>query len=94
VTFTGYREWASFSITRDEGKGWALGAGMASVTGLMLSLLIPRRRVWLRATEVGGRTLCEVAGLAKTEAPGLLEDVQRLASLATAGQSDLRGEST
>jgi cytochrome c biogenesis protein len=92
VAFTGYREWASFSITRDAGKGWALGAGMASITGLMLSLVIPRRRVWLRATESGGRTLCEVAGLSKTEAPGLLEDVQRLVVLVTAGESDLREE--
>lgn len=83
VEFTGLREWASFSITRDAGKGWALAAGVCAIAGLTLSLLIPRRRVWLRVTADGsGLTLYEVAGLSKTEAPGLVADVERLTQLA------------
>lgn len=87
LTFTGFREWASFSISRDAGKAWALGAGIAAIVGLTLSLLIPRRRLWLRISQgQDGLTLCEVAGLSKTEAPGLVTDVQRFAAVVQAGQ--------
>lgn len=79
LEFTGYKQWASFSITRDSGKGWALAAGMCAIIGLTMSLLLPRRKVWLRVTAASdGRTLCEAAGLSKTEAPGLVDDVARL----------------
>ena len=80
VSFTGYKQWASFSITHDPGKGWALVSAFLAIIGLSLSLLVPRRRVWLRITKQGdGSNLFEVAGLSKTEAPGLLEEVERLA---------------
>jgi len=80
VAFTGFKEWASFSITRDPGKGYALVAAFLAIFGLTLSLLVPRRRMWLRITkQADGSNLFEVAGLSKTEAPGLLDEVQRLA---------------
>ena len=85
LEFTGYREWASFVITKDPGKGWALGSAIASIVGLSLSLLIPRRRAWLRVTpsEDSG-SLIEVAGLSKTEAPGLSDEIFQLAKLVNA----------
>jgi cytochrome c biogenesis protein len=85
LEFTGYRKWASFVITKDPGKGWALGAAIASIVGLSLSLLIPRRRAWLRVTVSGnGGNLIEVAGLSKTEAPGLADEISQLAKLVNA----------
>jgi len=82
LEFTGYKEWASFSITKDPGKGWALGSAISAIVGLSLSLLIPRRRVWLRMSALsGGGSLCEVAGLSKTEAPGLPAEIAKLALL-------------
>lgn len=85
VEFTGYRQWASFVITKDPGKGWALGAAIASIVGLSLSLLIPRRRAWLRVTPSGDRgNLIEVAGLSKTEAPGLADEISQLSKLVNA----------
>jgi cytochrome c biogenesis protein len=85
VEFTGYRQWASFVITKDPGKGWALGAAIASIVGLSLSLLIPRRRAWLRVTPSDQRgNLIEVAGLSKTEAPGLADEISQLAKLVNA----------
>lgn len=85
VEFTGYRRWASFVITKDPGKGWALGASIASIVGLSLSLLIPRRRAWLRVTASDkGGNLIEVAGLSKTEAPGLADEISKLAKLVNA----------
>jgi cytochrome c biogenesis protein len=85
VEFTGYRQWASFVITKDPGKGWALGAAIASIIGLSLSLLIPRRRAWLRVTSSEDQgNLIEVAGLSKTEAPGLADEVLQLSKLVSA----------
>jgi len=81
VEFTGLKQWASFSMAQDSGKVWALIAAILSIIGLTLSLLIPRRRAWLRVwTNESGDTICEVAGLAKTEAPGLQAEVQKLAA--------------
>jgi cytochrome c biogenesis protein len=90
VEFTGYRQWASFVITKDPGKGWALGAAIASIVGLSLSLLIPRRRAWLRVTSTDDRgNLIEVAGLSKTEAPGLADEISQLAKLVNAPEEKL-----
>jgi cytochrome c biogenesis protein len=47
----------------------------------MVSLMVPRRRVWVRATaQGGGRTLVEVAGLARSESGRLSDEVAELTS--------------
>ena len=69
-------EYATFNVASDPGSGWALAAAAMAVVGLTLSLFIRRRRVWVRVKEsAGGPTLVEVAGLARTEAPGLDTEV-------------------
>ena len=80
VEFTGYKQWAAFAIAHDPGKGWALFCAIFAIAGLSMSLLIPRRRMWLRITEQPGQgNLYEVAGLAKTQAPGLPAQVDDFA---------------
>jgi len=80
VEFTGFKEWAAFSLACDPGKGWALVFSIFAIAGLTMSLLIPRRRLWLRITEQSGQgSLFEVAGLAKTQAPGLPAQVDEFA---------------
>jgi cytochrome c biogenesis protein len=82
LTFTGYRQWASLAITYDPGQVPALIAGMAALAGLLLSFLVRRRRVFVRAQPwpgegageppaagaPGGQSLVEVGGLPRTEA--------------------------
>jgi cytochrome c biogenesis protein len=72
ITFVGTSEWATFQVTQDPGKFVALGAAIGIVAGLLLSLRIRRRRVWVRALPAGGdagppRTVVEVGGLARTD---------------------------
>lgn len=68
VEFIEVSEFANFAIARDPGKEWALGASIAAMAGLMLSLFIPRRRMWVRAEAIAeGGTRVSVAGLARTE---------------------------
>ena len=68
ITFDGVRRWASLQVARNPGTGPALAAAVLALAGLMMSLFVRRRRVWVRAsTTDGGRTLVEVAGLTRHE---------------------------
>jgi cytochrome c biogenesis protein len=84
VTFDGVRRWASLAVARDPGTTPALFSAVLALAGLMLSLFVRRRRVWVRATDDGGRTLLEVAGLARAEGDeGLSDEVRELAGSIT-----------
>jgi cytochrome c biogenesis protein len=80
VTFDGIRRWASLAVARDPGTTPALLSALLALAGLMLSLFVRRRRVWVRVSDEGGRTLLEVAGLARAEGDeGLPDEVRELA---------------
>jgi cytochrome c biogenesis protein len=79
VTFDGIRQFASFSVAHDPGTKPALVAVLLAISGLMLSLFVRRRRVWVRAgAQPDGRTLVAVGGLARAESGGLAATVDDL----------------
>lgn len=79
VTFDGYLEYASFSVAHDPGKEPALVASVLAIIGLTLSLLVRRRRVWVRARADGeGVTVVELAGLSRTEHVSVRPDLDEL----------------
>ena len=81
VSFDGYVEFASFAVARDPGKEVALVAAIAAMTGLALSLLVRRRRVWVRvAAGAAGTTVVDVAGLTRSEHASVADEVDELAS--------------
>jgi cytochrome c biogenesis protein len=68
LTFTGYRQWISLAITYDPGQLPALLAAIAALAGLLVSFLVRRRRVFVRAAPVaGGGATVDFGGLARTE---------------------------
>lgn len=72
VTFDGYVTWVQFQISRNAGKEYALAAAIVAVAGLMGSLYVQRRRVWVRARpEPGGSTVVDVAGLHRNDSGNL-----------------------
>jgi cytochrome c biogenesis protein len=75
ITFTGFRQWASLTITHDPGQLPALICGMAALGGLLLSFVVRRRRIFvrLRPGPEGGTTV-QVGGLARTDASGGFEE--------------------
>lgn len=84
IEFVGVDEYVNLSVARDPGKELALAAGLAAIAGLLLSLFIPRRRVWLRtAADGSGRTLVCVAGLARTESGAVADDTAALLAAVT-----------
>ncbi len=62
------RNYAVFSVKYDPGKGLVLFAAIAMLIGLIGSLLIRRRRMWIRASAGPdqGRTVVEIGGLARS----------------------------
>ncbi|HSF27281.1 MAG TPA: cytochrome c biogenesis protein ResB [Actinomycetes bacterium] len=79
ITYDGWTRWANFQVADDPGRFPALVAALAAIGGLMLSLFIRRRRVWVRAVAgPGGRTVVEVAGLARSESTALEDEIASL----------------
>ena len=76
ITFTGVVPWVSLAITHDPGQLPALICGIAALGGLLLSFMIRRRRVFVRArvaAESGRGTTVQVGGLTRTDASGGFE---------------------
>jgi len=90
IRFDGYRRFANFQVSSDPGRQVAFWGAVLALTGLIVSLTVRRRRVWVRATgSPSGRTLVEVAALARTEGSDLEADVDPLV-VALTGPSEHR----
>jgi cytochrome c biogenesis protein len=72
VTFDDIRRFASLDVSYNPGGVWVLLFALLSLAGVTTSLLVPRRRVWVRQTTEG----FEVAALARGDDP-ILEKVVR-----------------
>ncbi|MER6105582.1 cytochrome c biogenesis protein ResB [Streptomyces sp. NPDC001832] len=80
ITFEGVEEWASFQISEQPASGWALAGGITAIIGLVGSLFVQRRRVWVRAVRgADGVTVVEMAGLGRSESAKLPEELADLA---------------
>jgi cytochrome c biogenesis protein len=68
-------------VKDDPAKLVTLAAAALIVLGLLGSLRVRRRRLWLRATPAAeGRTLIEVGGLARTDADDFAREFRGLVS--------------
>jgi len=72
---------ASFDINNDPTQGWVLFFAILALFGLLTSLFIARRRVWVKAVvETDGSVRLEYAGLARGDDPALEADIAALAN--------------
>jgi cytochrome c biogenesis protein len=76
ITFNGVIPWVNLQVVRDPGKQYALFGSILAIIGLMASLFIRQRRIWVR--EVNGKL--EIAGLALNRLPGLDEEIKKMAT--------------
>ncbi|MGQ0623719.1 MAG: cytochrome c biogenesis protein ResB [Sporichthyaceae bacterium] len=79
LSFDGYREWIVFQINSDPGRLPALIGAAAALAGLLATLFVRPRRIWVRASaDAGGRTVVEIGALARSEGLDLAADVERV----------------
>jgi cytochrome c biogenesis protein len=95
VTFDGWKPYASIQVSHDPTQGYLLVAVVAMVLGLIGSLGIRRRRLWLRITPPsdpsdGSPTVVSVGGLARSDSGNFTAEfaalLERLQTAGTAVQ--------
>ena len=81
VRFDGYKQFASLQVSHDPTQGWLLLAAVLMVLGLLGSLTVRRRRLWLRISpEPGGASVVEVGGLARNDSGNYSAEFEALRS--------------
>ncbi len=88
----GVREFATFQTKSDPFKGWVLVAAIAIICGLLVSMRVRRRRVWVRARPAAGTgvgtgadahaaaaTIVEIGGLSRSDIDGFAAELRAIA---------------
>ena len=91
VRFDGAKEFVNLQVSHDPGQVWVLISAMTMMAGLLVSLVVRRRRVWARITPSGqvrsdspnrsaraGTVNVELGGLARTDNSGWGEELDAL----------------
>ena len=84
VTFDGLSRYVKLQVSHTPGQLIALTGVVLALVGLLASLFIRPRRIWVRARREGGRTLVEVAGLDRTAGGDLTDEIEAFAALSLA----------
>jgi cytochrome c biogenesis protein len=80
VSFTDLKQYSVLTLARDPGVPFVAGAAALLLLGLVPSLYVTRRRVWVRAVPAGpAGTRVELAGLALQGKPAFEAELARLA---------------
>jgi cytochrome c biogenesis protein len=86
VRFDGAVPFVNLQVSHDPGQTWVLVFAITMMAGLLVSLLVRRRRVWVRLTsaaqeagdEAPGTVNVELGGLARTDNSGWGDEFERL----------------
>ena len=78
VTFDGLSRYVKLQVSHTPGQLVALGGVVLALIGLLASLFIRPRRIWVRTRTEGGRTLVEVAGLDRSAGGDLSGEIEGL----------------
>ena len=79
VRFDGAVPFVNLQVSHDPGQIWVLVFAIAMMAGLVVSLLVRRRRVWVRLIPAAAGTVnVELGGLARTDNSGWGDEFERL----------------
>ncbi len=79
VRFDGAAEFVNIQVSHDPGQFWVLVSALTMMGGLLVSLIVRRRRVWARIAPAGNGTVrVELGGLARTDNSGWGGEFDRL----------------
>lgn len=70
VRFDGAEEFSYLQVSHDPAQNWVLVFAITMMGGLLASLVITRRRIWVRLRPAGTGTALELGGLARTDQAG------------------------
>ena len=80
ISLDGVKRYASLDVHHDPAQTWVLLFAVLILMGLLTSLFVPRRRIWVKAVESDdGSLTLEYAGLARGEDPNLVAAVEAIA---------------
>lgn len=80
ITLDGVKRFATLEVHHDPAQVWVLVFAVLILAGLLTSLFVPRRRLWIKAIEnADGSLTLEYAGLARGDDPNLLAAVAAVA---------------
>jgi cytochrome c biogenesis protein len=95
VSFTDLKQYSVLTLARDPGVPVVAVAAALLLAGLVPSLYVTRRRIWVRAVPAGaGGARVEVAGLALQGKPAFEAELARLAEQVRRGTLDPSDRST
>ncbi|MEO6503157.1 MAG: cytochrome c biogenesis protein ResB [Jatrophihabitantaceae bacterium] len=80
IRFDGYREWANLQVSHDPSQAALLIAAILMTAGLLGSLAIRRRRLWVRVAPAGpaARSVVSVGGLARNDSGNFSTEFQAI----------------
>ncbi len=79
VRFDGAVPFINVQVSHDPAQVWVLASALTMMAGLLVSLIVRRRRVWVRiATGDAGTVSVELGGLARTDNSGWGDEFERL----------------
>jgi cytochrome c biogenesis protein len=81
IRFDGAVPFVNLQVSHDPGQTWVLVFAITMMAGLLVSLLVRRRRVWVRLAPVEaapGTVNVELGGLARTDNSGWGDEFERL----------------
>jgi cytochrome c biogenesis protein len=86
VRFDGAVPFVNLQVSHDPAQVWVLVFAMTMMGGLLVSLIVRRRRVWVRLTPgTAGTVNVELGGLARTDNSGWGDEFERLTARLLAG---------
>lgn len=85
VRFDGAVPFVNIQVSHDPAEIWVLVFAMTMMAGLVVSLVVRRRRIWVRITptesmEQAGTVNVELGGLARTDNSGWGDEFERLSA--------------
>lgn len=92
VTFDGWLPWASMQVSHDPAQGYLLVAAVGMVVGLIGSLGVRRRRVWVRLAPAGAPTHSATGSSPADAGSGAARTVIEVGGLARSDAGDFHGE--
>ncbi len=79
VRFDGAAPFINLQVSHDPAQVWVLVSALTMMAGLLVSLIVRRRRVWVRIAAGGAGTVSvELGGLARTDNSGWGDEFERL----------------